>query len=81
MTDEKQIEKKAKKERKSKATEPVQKPVFPATEFVNPWGFIRLSRNVLEAFGVNHTSDVKKPYEKTNVTINLQEGALVIKRA
>ena len=74
MTDEKQIEKKAKKERKSKATEPIQKPVFPATEFVNPWGFIHLSQKVTEAFGAHKG-------QKTPITIDLQEGALVIRKA
>jgi len=77
---------KPKRERKQKPKQATQtvdpkSATFPVEEFINPWGFIRLSRNVLEAFGVNRTSDVKKPYEKTSVTIDLQEGALVIKKA
>jgi len=77
---------KHKLERKHKHKQPTQtaepKPAtFPAEEFVNQWGFIHLSREALEAFGVRKTGDVKKPYEKTNVTIDLQEGALIIKKA
>jgi hypothetical protein len=53
---------------------------FPAKEFVNQWGFIHLSREALTAFGFSRTSDNKKPYEKTNITIDMQEGAFVIRK-
>jgi hypothetical protein len=76
---------KSNRERKPKNNKPTQtaepKPaIFPAKEFVNQWGFIHLSREALEAFGVNRTNDNKKPYEKTNITIDLQQGALIIKK-
>jgi len=79
-------EEKLKRPRKHKHNKPTQtvepKPAaFPSEEFVNPWGFVHLSREALEAFGVKKTGDAKKPYEKTNVTIDLQEGALIIKKA
>jgi len=75
--------KRERKQNRKQSTQTVEpkSAAFPVEEFINPWGFIRLNRNVLEAFGVNHTSDVKKPYEKTNITIDLQEGALVVKKA
>ena len=47
--------------------------IFPAEGFVNPWGFVRLNGKVAEAFGV-----IKG--QKTPITIDLQEGALVIKK-
>ena len=77
-------EEKTKRQRK-KREQPTQtvesKPAaFPTEEFVNQWGFIQLSREALASFGVKKTGDVKKPYEKTNVTIDMQEGALIIKK-
>ncbi len=79
-------EEKPKRQRKQKPKQTTQTvepklATFPAKEFVNQWGFVHLSREALEAFGVKKTGDAKKPYEKTNVTIDLQEGALVIKKA
>jgi len=49
-------------------------PTFSAEGFVNPWGFIRLNSKVAEAFGATKG-------QKTPITIDLQEGALVIKKA
>ena len=46
---------------------------FPANGFVNRWGFIHLKGKVAEAFGA-----IKG--QKTPITIDLQEGALVIKK-
>jgi len=79
-------EEKPKRERGQKSKQPTQtvepkSATFPVEEFINQWGFIHLSREALEAFGVKKTGDIKKPYEKTSITIDLQEGALVIKKA
>jgi hypothetical protein len=59
-----------------KADKPVEtaKPVFPAEGFVNPWGFIHLSNGVATAFGANKGT-------KTAITIDLQDGALIVKKA
>lgn len=63
--------KKTKKERKSK--EPKQTK-FPVKSFVNPWGFVHLGKDVQSAFGVNKG-------EKTTVTIDMQENALIVRKA
>lgn len=65
-------EKSSKKKVATKTEEPTL--TFPAEGFVNPWGFIRLNSKVAEAFGA-----IKG--QKTPITIDLQEGALVIKKA
>lgn len=57
-----------------------QKPVFPSKAYVNPWGFVHLSRNVIEAFGVPQSGDEKKPYAKTELSVDMQNGALVIRK-
>lgn len=64
-------EKSSKKKVVTKTEEPT--PTFPAEGFVNPWGFIRLNSKVAEAFGA-----IKG--QKTPITIDLQEGVLVIKK-
>jgi len=62
----------SKKQVATKTEEPT--PTFPAEGFVNPWGFIHLNSKVAEAFGATKV-------QKTPITIELQEGALVIKKA
>ena len=79
-------EEKLKRSRKHKSEQPKQtvepkSATFPVKEFVNQWGFIHLNREALEAFGVKKTGDAKKPYEKTNLTIDLLEGTLILKKA
>ena len=69
----------AKKERKGKSAEKkseAQKEtlVFPAKGMVNAYGFLHLSNGVAHAFGVPRG-------KKTPITIDFQEGALVIKKA
>jgi len=64
-------EKSSNKKIAKKTEDPI--PTFPAEGFVNPWGFIRLNSKVAEAFGA-----IKG--QKTPITIDLQEGALVIKK-
>jgi hypothetical protein len=56
------------------ATEKEPALAFPTEGFVNKWGFIHLKSKVAEAFGA-----IKG--QKTPITIDLQEGALVIKKA
>lgn len=65
MSEEKSSKKKA-------AKEPTL--TFTAEGFVNKWGFIHLNSKVAEAFGATKG-------QKTPITIDLQEGALVIKKA
>jgi hypothetical protein len=50
------------------------KATFPAQTFVNQWGFIHLSPKAIEAFGATKG-------QKTPITIDLSEGALIIKKA
>ena len=71
MSEEKPTEKKTKT--KAKESKPATS-TFPAKTFINKWGFIHLSQKVTEAFGTTKG-------EKTPITINLQEGALIIKKA
>ena len=56
------------------ATEKEPALAFPTEGFVNKWGFIHLKSKVAEAFGA-----IKG--QKTPITIDLQEDALVIKKA
>jgi len=63
--------KKNKKERKARAPEQA---TFPTEGFVNAYGFIRLNGKVAEAFGVEKG-------KKTNVTIDMNDGALIIRKA
>ena len=63
--------KKTKKEKKAKGPSTAS---FPVKAFVNPWGFIHLSKEVLEAFGVEKG-------KKTDVTIDMNEGSLIIRKA
>jgi len=65
-------EEKSSKEKIATKKEPAL--TFPAEGFVNKWGFIHLKGKVSEAFGA-----IKG--QKTPITIDLQEGALVIKKA
>ena len=68
---------KAKRQRKSTVKaegEAPDKPIFPAKSTVNAYGFIHLSNGVAEAFGVSRG-------KKTPITIDLNEGALVIRKA
>jgi len=65
-------EEKSSKKKVAKKTEETAL-TFPAEGFVNPWGFVRLNSKVAEAFGA-----IKG--QKTPITIDLQEGALVIKK-
>jgi hypothetical protein len=70
---------KAKKARKPKAEEPTQpiepkSMVLPVKGFVNAYGFIHLNGNLLEAFG-------GEKGKKTPITIDLKEGALIIRKA
>ena len=67
MSEEKSLKKKV-----ATKTEPAL--TFPAEGFVNKWGFIHLKGKVAEAFGATKG-------QKTPITIDLQEGALVIKKA
>lgn len=61
---------KPKRERKAKAKEP--KPAeFPLKGFVNPQGFIYLSKEILEAFGAPKG-------KKTAVIVDFNNGALII---
>ena len=63
------------KSSKKKVATKTEKPTltFPAEGFVNKWGFIHLNSKVAEAFGA-----IKR--QKTPITIDLQEGALIIKK-
>lgn len=63
--------KKTKKEKKVKEPKTTN---FPVKAFVNKWGFIHLSKEVIEAFGVGKD-------EKTPITIDLQDNALIIRKA
>jgi len=71
---------KAKRQRKSavqkegKAYTEADKPIFPVKSFVNAYGFILLKNGVREAFGAK--KDVKTP-----ITIDFNEGALIIRKA
>ena len=65
-------EKSSTKQVAKKTAEPA--PAFPAEGFVNPWGFIHLNSKVAEAFGATKG-------QKTPITIDLQEGTLIIKKA
>jgi hypothetical protein len=67
-------ERKSKKAKKTQEPKVEQKPTFPVEGFVNPWGFIHLKKNVVEAFGATMG-------QKTAITIDLQEGTLVVKKA
>jgi len=72
-------EEKPKRQRKQKPKQSTQtveskSATFPVEGFVNSWGFIRLSQRVAEAFGTLQG-------QKTPITIDLQEGALIIKKA
>jgi hypothetical protein len=58
----------AKKERKAK------KEVEPKEPFINKWGFLHFKQEILEAFGAPKG-------QKTFVTIEQKEGALVIRKA
>jgi len=64
------------KSSKKKVAKKTQEPTltFPAEGFVNPWGFIHLNSKVAEAFGATKG-------QKTPITIDLQKGALIIKKA
>lgn len=79
---EKKRQRRQKKNAEQKPVEekPVEKPVFPSKAYVNPWGFVHLSRNVVEAFGVAQSGDEKKPYVKTELTVDFKDGALVIRK-
>lgn len=63
------------KSSKKKGAKKIEEPTltFLAEGFVNRWGFIHLNSKVAEAFGA-----IKG--QKTPITIDLQEGALVIKK-
>jgi hypothetical protein len=63
--------KKAKKEKKAK--EPKQAE-FPVKAFVNAYGFIHLSKQILAAVGLSKGN-------KTPITIDLQDDSLTIKKA
>jgi len=65
------VEAKKKTEKKTKENSKV---AFPAQAFINQWGFIHLNQEAVEAFGA-----VKG--QKTPITIDLNEGALIIKKA
>jgi hypothetical protein len=58
---------------KNPKVEKPKQPEFPVETFVNAYGFIRLNAKVLEAFG----AEKKK---KTNVTIDLQDNALIVRK-
>ncbi len=64
----------AKKKTVEKKTKENSKVAFPAQAFINRWGFIHLNQGAVEAFGA-----VKG--QKTPITVDLKEGALVIKKA
>jgi len=64
-------EKSSTKQRAKKAE--THTPTFPIEAFVNPWGFIHLNSKVAEAFGATKG-------QKTPITIDLQKGALIIKK-
>jgi len=71
-------EKKPKRQKRQKTKQPTQtvepkSATFPVEGFVNSWGFVRLSQKVTEAFGAQKG-------QKTPITIDPQEGALVIKK-
>jgi hypothetical protein len=60
--------KKTKKEKKAK------EPKFPVKAFVNAYGFIRLNKQVLAAVGLGKG-------DKTPITIDLQDNALIVRKA
>ena len=62
--------KKTKKEKKAKESKTTD---FPVKAFVNPWGFIHLSKEVLEAFCVGKG-------DKTPITIDIKDGDLIISK-
>lgn len=61
-----------------KKTRAKSKVAFPVKAFVNPWGFIHLSKEVIEAFGVNISKDEKK---SAPITIDMNEGSLIIRKS
>jgi hypothetical protein len=63
--------KKPKKEKKAK--EPKQAE-FPVKGFINAYGFIHLPKSILSAFGLGKG-------DKTSITIDLQDNALIIRKA
>jgi hypothetical protein len=62
--------KKTKKERKIKEA----KTTFPAKGFINAYLFIRLPAKVAEAFGAEKG-------KKTDISIDLQDNALIVRKA
>jgi len=56
-----------------KKTKENSKVAFPVEGTINKWGFIHLSQRAVEAFGA-----VKG--QRTPITIDLHEGALIIKK-
>jgi len=65
---------KSKVAKEGKAHVEADKPTFPAKGTVNAYGFIHLSNGVAEAFGAPRG-------QKTTVTIDFEEGKLIISKA
>jgi hypothetical protein len=63
--------KKTKKERKVKEPKTAN---FPIEAFVNKWGFIHLSKDVLSGFGLTKG-------DKTPITIDMQNDTLMIQKS
>jgi hypothetical protein len=63
--------KKTKKEKEAKEPKTTN---FPVKAFVNKWGFIHLDKDIISAFGVNKG-------EKTPITIDMQDNALIVRKA
>jgi hypothetical protein len=64
----------AKEKQKTVKSPPPAKPAFPAATHVNAYGFIRLNKDVAEAFGIPKG-------KKADITIDLKDGKLIISRA
>ena len=74
VTEPKQTAEKPKVKEKAKVEPQPKTQTFPAKGAVNAYGFIHLSNGIAEAFGVFRG-------QKTPITIDLQEGVLIIKKA
>jgi hypothetical protein len=62
--------KKTKKEGKARESKTAN---FPAKAFVNKWGFIHLSKQVLSSFGLGKGN-------KTSIIIDMKDGNLIISK-
>ena len=51
----------------------VKEPKFPIEAFVNPLGFIYLSKEILSTFGVAKG-------QKTPITVDIQDNSLIIRK-